>query len=279
MNGVALSRRRTGAPHWSQVVSAGADIDCRTSKTRRHPSHSYSYVGMCLRRYMGAQNLSRQLTRLAVLLALVAMVAACAAKTVDVEGTRLQARAVYERGLSHMRDRQPALALGAFREAITIDPSVALYHNTLGLLYLELSRPDLALAAFQTATSLDGNYADAHLNTGVALAETGRWEEAVTAYRKAVAFPTLSAAPAAYQNLGLALYHLRRYREAEEALRFALSLDPRMEAAYYNLGLLFVAEGRPEDAKAAFRRTRDLAPQSPFGQAAVQQLRGLGDGG
>ena len=169
--------------------------------------------------------------------------------------------------------------MGAFREAITLDPNVPVYHNALGLLYLELSRPDLALAEFKTATGIDETYADAHLNTGVALAEAGRWEEAVTAYRKAVAIPTLSAAPAAYQNLGLALYHLKRYREAEEALRFALSLDPRMEAAYYNLGLLFVAEGRPEDAKAAFRRTRDLAPQSPFGQAAVLQLKGLGDGG
>jgi Tfp pilus assembly protein PilF len=217
--------------------------------------------------------------RIALLLAALA-VSACASTQGSVEeSTRQQARAVYERGLSHIRDRQPALALGALREAITLDPNVPVYHNALGLLYLELSRPDMALAEFQTATGLDGSFADALLNTGVALAEAGRWEEAVVAYRKAIALPTLSAAPAAYQNLGLALYHLRRFRDAEEALRFALSLDPRMEAAYYNLGLLYVAEGRAEDAKAAFRRTRDLAPQSPFGQAAVQQLRGLGDGG
>ena len=228
---------------------------------------------------MWGLKVSRKLACIVLIPALLSL-AACASKRANVEETtQLQARAVYERGLTHIRDRQPALALGALREAITLDPNVAVYHNTLGLLYLELSRADLALAEFQTATGLDANYADAHLNTGVALAEVGRWEEAVAAYRKAVSFPTLSAAPAAYQNLGLALYHLRKYREAEEALRFALSLDPKMEAAYYNLGLLFVAEGRPEDAKAAFRRTRDLAPQSPFGQAAVQQLRGLGDGG
>ena len=192
---------------------------------------------------------------------------------------RLQARASYESGLAHLRDKQPALALNAIQEAIALDGTVAVYRNALGLLYLELRRPDLALDEFRKATEIDPHYAEAHLNTGIALAETSRWEEAVVAYRRAIAMPTLAVPHVAYQNLGLALYHLKQYRDAEQALKFALSLEPQMEAAYYNLGLVFVAEGRKDEAKAAFRRVRDLAPQSPFGQAAVGQLRALGEGG
>ena len=71
----------------------------------------------------------------------------------------------------------------------------------------------------------------------------------------------------------------QRYPEAESSLRFALSLDPQMQAAYYNLGLVLVAEKRQDEARAVFRRARQLAPDSPFGQAARERLRALGDGG
>ncbi len=203
----------------------------------------------------------------------------CAAMDEAAEVRRLHARASYERGLAHLKDRQAALALSAFREAIALDDSVPVYHNALGVLLLELRRPDLALASFRKAVELDDTYAEAHLNVGIALAEAQRWEEAVTAYRRAIALPTLAVPHIAWQNLGLALYHLKRYREAEEALRFALSLEPKMAGAYYNLGLVLVAEDRTDAAKLAFRRVRELEPQSPFGQAALERLRDLGEGG
>ncbi|PYM89510.1 MAG: hypothetical protein DME08_25090 [Candidatus Rokuibacteriota bacterium] len=82
-----------------------------------------------------------------------------------------------------------------------------------------------------------------------------------------------------YQNMGMALLNLKRYREAEEALRFAISLNPKQEAPYYHLGLVLTAENRRDEARAAFRRVRDLSPQSPFGQAATERLRALGEGG
>ena len=134
---------------------------------------------------------------------------------------------------------------------------MAEYHDTLGLVYLELARPDLAIPELQKAVEIDPNSADAHFHLGTAYAETGRWEDAVTSYRKALALPTLGVPDFVHQNLGLALYHLRRYPEAESSLRFALSLDPQMQAAYYNLGLVLVAENRSEEAKAAFRHVRD----------------------
>jgi tetratricopeptide (TPR) repeat protein len=67
------------------------------------------------------------------------------------------------------------------------------------------------------------------------------------------------------------------YAEAEQALRFALSLDPKLQAAYYNLGLVLAAEKRPEEAKESFRRARQLGPDNPFGQAALERLRAMGD--
>jgi len=224
---------------------------------------------------MGGESVS---TRGVVLGGIALLLAACATTTVS-EPDRLRARAAYERALTHVNDRQPSPALGALKEAIGIDPTVASYHDLLGLVYLELGRPDLAIEELRKAVELDPRLADAHFHLGTAYAEAGRWEEAVTSYRQALGIPTLMNHDFVHQNLGLALYHLKRYPEAESSLRFALSLDPQMQAAYYNLGLVLVAERRSEEARAAFRRARQLAPDTPFGQAANERLKAMGDGG
>ena len=225
--------------------------------------------------------MSRQAGLWVALAVLAAGIAGCAsgASKASADMRQLQARAAYERGLQHLRDKQPGLALGALQQAVTTDDSVAVYWNTLGWLNLQLGRFDEALPKFRKAVELDPAFAEAQLNIGVVLAETASWEEAASAYRKAIALPTLSTPHVAYQNLGLAYYHLKRYREAEEALRFAITLDPQLAPAFYHLGLVFTVQNRSDDAKAAFRRARDLAPQTPFGQAAIQRLQALGDGG
>jgi len=223
---------------------------------------------------------SRQRAFLVVALAAALALGGCAGLSEqEAETRRLQARSAYERGLAHLAKREAAPALTAIQEAASIDGSVPVYWNAMGWIYLQLGHPDVAYRAFAKAVELDGTYAEAQLNVGIALAEMSRWEDALAAYRKAVALPTMSTPQTAYQNMGVALYNLKRYREAEEALRFSIGLDSKLEAAYYHLGLVLVASGRREEAKAVFRQARDLAPLSPFGQAAVGQLKALGEGG
>ena len=216
--------------------------------------------------------------RLAVLaLAAVLGFSGCAAARQAAEVQRLQARAAFERGVKHIEEREATQAVAALRESTGLDPKSALYRDTLGLVYTQLQRPDLALEQFQEAIALDRQYADAQFHVGIALAELTRWEEAVVAYRRALSLPTLTVPDLANQNLGLALYHLGKYREAEQALRFAISLSPDMQAAYHHLGLVLVAEGRPDEARRAFTRAREMGPDTPFGEAAGQRLRALGE--
>ena len=67
----------------------------------------------------------------------------------------------------------------SLQEAININPSNAIYRDTLGVVLLELGRPDMALEHFKKAIELNPMYADAHFHMGTALAESRRWEEAV----------------------------------------------------------------------------------------------------
>ncbi len=216
--------------------------------------------------------------RLAVVaLAVVLALTACAASRQAAEVKRLQARAAFERGVRHIEEREATQAVTALREATALDSKSSVYRDTLGLVYTQLQRPDLALEQFRQAIALDPEYADAQFHAGVALAELTRWEEAVNAYRKALLLPTLTVPDLVHQNLGLALYHLGKYPDAEQALRFAISLSPDMQAAYHHLGLVLAAEARPEEARRAFTRARELGPDTPFGEAAEQRLRALGE--
>lgn len=216
----------------------------------------------------------------AFVLAALVGVGACSATTREAsEVERLQARAAFERGVKHFTDGEAPQALAALREAVALDATSPLYRDTLGLVFTQLRRPDLALEQFQRAVALDPRYADAHFHLGVAFAESTRWAEAAAAYRRALSLPTLTVPDLAHQNFGLALYHLRQYRDAEQELRFAISLSPDMQAAYHHLGLVLVAEGRPDEARLVFTRARELGPETPFGEAAGEQLRVLGEGG
>src|SRR6476661_7627405 len=72
------------------------------------------------------------------------------ASTQDREVQRLRARATYEQGVSHLNEKRVSLGLASFQEAARLDPSTALYHNTLGVVYLHyLSKPVEAQAEVQ----------------------------------------------------------------------------------------------------------------------------------
>jgi len=204
------------------------------------------------------------------------MTSGCATSSARVE--KIRAQAAYERGISYRNDKQPVPALVALREAVTVNPTEPRYRDSLGLLLLDLGQIDQALEQLRKAVELDPRFADGYFHLGVALAERRSWEDAVKSYQTAIGLPTLTVPELAHNSLGMALYNLRRYREAEAALRYAIGLNPELQAAYYHLGLVLVGEDRKAEAKAVFREARKLEPDSPFGQAAAAQLKDLGDG-
>ena len=169
--------------------------------------------------------------------------------------------------------------MAALREALQLDPENAQYHNTLGVVLLNLGRPLDAQAEFQTATDLDKLSPDFQHNLGITLAQHNRFEDPNAAYKKAVTYPTYTTPEIAYYNMGEAYIRLGKPQEAQESFRAAIQLEPTMVAAHYGLGLALSQGGRRDEAKAAFRQARDLDPASPFSDLAKNAHRQLGDGG
>src|SRR5215467_4163674 len=128
--------------------------------------------------------------------------------TQNEELRKLQAKNSYENAVRNLTANRLALGMAALKEAIQLDPQNAQFHNTLGLVYLNLGRPIDGQAEIEMAIELDKNNADYNHNLGIALAQQGKFEEAIAAYKKALSFPTYSTPEVAYYNMGEAFVRL-----------------------------------------------------------------------
>lgn len=223
---------------------------------------------------------SMRVSRLAPsLLLLVTVLLPACASTAEDEIRKLEARSAYEAGVKSIAEGRVSLGLASLRQAAEIEPQNALYHNAVGAVLLNVGRFPDAQVEFEKAVMLDPTYADAFHNLGSAYAEQGKWDEAIGVYKKALAQTIYASPENTYNNLGYAYWALDRRKEAEDAFRAALQLEPKLVPSHFWLGVLLQKEGRKDEAKAHLRAARDLAPTSMLGQRAAEVLKVLGDGG
>lgn len=214
-----------------------------------------------------------------LLLVVTALLPACATTTAEDEIRKLEARSAYEAGVKSIADGRVSLGLASLRQAAEVEPQNALYRNAVGAVLLNVGRFPDAQVEFQKAVELDPTYADAFHNLGSAYAEQAKWDEAIGAYKKALAQTIYASPENTYNNLGYAYWALDRRKDAEDAFRAALQLEPKLVPSHFWLGVLLQKEGRGDEAKAHFRAARDLAPASMLGRRAAEVLKALGDGG
>lgn len=88
--------------------------------------------------------------------------------------------------------------------------------------------------------------------------DPAQWKDAIDAYRRVVVIDPSYAA--AWNNLGLLLHRMGRYDEAREAYDTAVAQDPECAEAAYNLGSLAEDEGDVETAITQYRRALEVSP-------------------
>lgn len=227
---------------------------------------------------MASMTVSRRRPLLFLVCAL-SLLPACATTSPDDEIRKLEGRAAYEGGVKSIAEGRISLGLSSLRQAAEIEPGNPLYRNAVGAVLLNIGRYPDAQVEFLKAVELDPTYADAYHNLGSAYAEQGKWEDAIGAYRKALAQAIYARPETTYNNLGYAYWALDRRKEAEEAFRAALQLEPKLVPSHFWLGVLLEKEGRKAEARAHFRAARDLEPASMLGRRAAEVLKAMGEGG
>ncbi|EYC51771.1 pilus assembly protein PilF [Hylemonella gracilis str. Niagara R] len=129
---------------------------------------------------------------------------------------------------------------------------------------LLFNRREAALRCFAAMLALrpDDRYALA--SRAHVFAQQGRMKEALAAQEQLVREGHAPLA-ADWFNLGYLLEESGQPERAEQALRRALELDPKMDRAWYGLALVLIQARRYDEAVAALKKNTELQPMSPFG--------------
>jgi len=127
-----------------------------------------------------------------------------------------------------------------------------------GLSFLSKDDCEKALPYFEKAVESDSNYAEAWAQSGFCNEKLGRHAEALEASKKAV---NLRPSAESYFNIGLASFYLKQYKEAADAYRQSIKLDPYNAAdAYYALGLVYRDWGKADEEIQAYKQALKQRP-------------------
>ena len=75
-------------------------------------------------------------------------------------------------------------------------------------------------------------------------------------------------------NIGRLLVHLKRFGEAEDALRTAIAIQPQSAAARVELAAAYQRQGRLVEAAENLEKAVELDPEYEAAHGALRSLRG-----
>ena len=97
-----------------------------------------------------------------------------------------------------------------------------------------------------------------------------QYAEAVTAYE---GVPQAERNAGLLNRLGLSYHMLNRLKEAENAYRQAIKVDPRFHDPNNNLGVLFIAQLKFGNAEGQIRRALQINPESSIARLNLRVAR------
>ena len=173
-------------------------------------------------------------------------------KSALTEAYVLQALALARRG-----DMQQSL--GAFQEALKVDPDSASAYRSLGDMLAGAGQEQGAIDSYRESLRLEPNSSVTHFNLAVILSGAQEVGLAVEHYLQAIKLSPKDAE--IRSNLGFLYLSHQRLTEAEEQLQKALELKPTFAPAQFNMGMLRKAQGRGQESQRHLETAARLDPR------------------
>lgn len=170
-------------------------------------------------------------------------------------------------GVIDYQTRNFQSAVQKISQAISINPSVALYYSNLGNALQELKQFEASLKCYEKAIELNSNCLEAYSNRGVALQELSKWGEAIESFDMAITLKPDYAE--AYSNKGVSLQKLRKIPEALICYNKALELSPNYAEAYSNKGSALKELKDWSSAIICYEKALELKPNIPYLQGML----------
>ncbi len=166
-------------------------------------------------------------------------------------------------GVGYMQEGKFEQALIRLQRALELNPRSAEAHDALGVLHERLAQYDEAEENFRKAIQLRPEFSRARTNFGSFLCRRDRVEEAEEQFEAAVANPLYENPEIAYTNAGLCLYQAGDLDKAENYLRRALQINPRVGVALLRMADITYQSSRYLPARAYLQRYTEVGPHTP----------------
>ncbi len=151
-------------------------------------------------------------------------------------------------------------AIELYREVMRVDTSHVRARIALGALYVRRGEHALALEQFEAARDLAPDSVDALLGIAVSLTELKRYEQAEAALKRALRLEPSRAD--VHGGIGVLNYKRGLYGQAEQEFKRALDLDAGYGLAYFYRGECLNQLGRVDEALEMLERSVQLHPHN-----------------
>jgi type IV pilus assembly protein PilF len=151
-------------------------------------------------------------------------------------------------------------ALQEILQSLKLNERDASAQMTAGVIFMGRQDWLKALKYFKRALELQPDFHEAKNNLGSVYLALGQWSEAALVFEELTGELEYSSPALGYNNLGWALFQLRRLEEAKRALLTATQLDARLCPPHNNLGLIYLDLGDAEPAERSLRRALTQCP-------------------
>ena len=183
--------------------------------------------------------------------------------TPSAPGPGLDAKAYVTYGIENGGKGDLVAAIGAFNQAIAVDPKFAPAYFFRAKAEAQQNKLDAAMADYSHAIQFDATYKDAYYQRGTIEGQKGDFDAAISDFNAVIKFDP-KYAPAFYQS-GHVKYFQGDAEGALNDLNQSISLDPSASLSYFIRGLLRHAQAHRATAAADFQKSFDLG----FPDAAI----------
>ncbi len=177
--------------------------------------------------------------------------------------------AIYNKGYIHLLKQAHESALDCFQRAARLEPDVFEVNFHIGLTYMDQQMPERARPYLEAATRSNHRSGHAFKSLGRCLGQLGLTREAIQAYKRAVKVNPADAD--ALSMLG------RLYTQLGESLDVAevfceqsVSLAPDNGLFQHRLGVIYLQQDKPDRALSAFARAIELGHDSHLDMQSAQ---------